>query len=148
MAGRLVLGDVPELAAGLSVERALERPGSAAVAALEHARRLGAREHAGVCGRQPRHLRELQLAVLTVAETLAGKLPALAQVTAAPDAGAVPLAGGGGVDRARLAVVDRVVDRPPVTVWPADPPVPAGEVALHHEASLYRPTHQPATLRH
>ena len=71
----------------------------AAVAALEDAGRLGAGEQAPVRRRQARDLRQLQLAV-AVGEALARQLPRLAEVVAAPDAGAVPLARRGRVDRA------------------------------------------------
>ena len=95
-------GSFQLVAAGLAVERAEQRPGGAAVAALEDAGRLGAGEHAAVRRRQPGDLRQPQLAVLAVAEALARELPRLAEVGAAPDPGAVPLARRGRVDRARL----------------------------------------------
>ena len=60
MAGRLVGRVVPVVAAGLAVERREQRPRDAAVAALEHAGRLGAGEQAPVRGGQARDLRQLQ----------------------------------------------------------------------------------------
>src|SRR6185437_3828342 len=142
MPGRLVLGHVPLRPPRLAVERREQRPGRAAVVALEQAGRLGAGEDATVRRHQAGHLGEPQLPVLAVAETLARELPRLPQVGAAPDAGAMPLAGGGGVDRARLRVVDRVVDRPAVAERPAHLPVAAGLVALEDEAALARPHEQ------
>ena len=53
-------GSFQSLAARLAVERAEQRPGRAAVAALEDAGRLGAGEHAPVRRRQARDLRQLQ----------------------------------------------------------------------------------------
>ena len=113
MPGRLVRGVVPALAARLALERREQRPGLAAVAALEHAGALRAGEEAAVVRGQAGDLRELELALaVAVRETLARLLPCLAEVGAAPDARAVPLARGGRVDRAAAGVVDGVVDRP------------------------------------
>src|SRR6185312_8210125 len=142
MPGRLVLGHVPLRPPRLAVERREQRPGRAAVVALEQAGGLGAGDDAAVRRHQAGHLGEPQLPVLAVAETLARELPRLPQVGAAPDAGAMPLAGGGGVDRARLRVVDRVVDRPAVAERPAHLPVAAGLVALEDEAALACPHEQ------
>src|SRR5581483_9121927 len=64
-------------------------------------------------------------------------LPGLAEVAAAPDGGAVPLAACGGVDRPRVPVEDRVVERPAFAVRPAQ--VPALAVcALEDEQALAR----------
>ena len=89
-------------------------------------------------GEQARDLREPELAVLAVAEALARELPRLAEIVAAPDAGAMPFAGGGGVDRARVRIVDRVVDGPALAVGPARRPRAAVGVALQDEAALAR----------
>src|SRR5262249_50209904 len=126
----------PRVARRMAVDRAPERPGLAAVAALEDARHLGAGEHAPVVDGQPRHLRQLQLLVAAVVEALARLVPGLAQVRAAPDAGAVPLARRGGEDRAALRVVDGVVDRPALAEGTAQLPVAAVRVALEDEAAL------------
>src|SRR5207248_591788 len=141
MAGRLLVGVVPRAAARLAVERRLQRPRLASVAALEDAGRLGAREQAAVRRRQAGDLGELQ-AVVGVAEALARELPALAKVAAAPDARAVPLAGRGRVDRARVRVVHGVVDRPALAERAADAPVATIPVALQHEAALACPDQQ------
>ena len=135
MARRLVRRVVPGLAAGLAGKRREERPRLAAVAALEDAGRLDADEHAAVGGREMRDLRQLAVAVV-VGEALAGELPRLADVGTAPHRGAVPLARGGRVDRARRGVVDRVVDGPALAVRPAQLPVAPVGVALQHEAAL------------
>ena len=124
--GRLVGGDVPGVAAGLAVERAQQRPRLRAVAALEDAAALAAGQHAAVRGRQARELGEPQLALLAVAEAFARELPGLAQVGAPPDARAVPLAGRGGVERARDRVVHGVVHRPALAERPAHVPRAAG----------------------
>src|SRR5581483_8788865 len=134
---RLVRRIVPLVAAGLAVERAQQRERLAAVAALEDAARLGADEQPPVRGAQARDLVQLQLGVVAVAQPLARVLPGLAEVTAAPDGGAVPLASRGGVERPRLLVEDRVVERPALAVRPAQVPVLAVS-ALEHEEALAR----------
>ena len=136
MPGRLVRRVVPELAVRLPVERADERPVDAAVAALEHARRLGAGEQPAVTGAQRRHLRELQALVLVEGESLARELPGLAEVGAAPDAGAVPLARGRRIDRTGLRVVHCVIDGPAVAKRPTQLPVAPIGVAFEDETAL------------
>ena len=71
------------------------------VAALEDAGRLDADEHAAVLDREGRDLRDLAAGVVVVRDALARVRPRLAEVGAAPDGRAVPLARGGRVDRAR-----------------------------------------------
>ena len=93
-------------------------------------------EQAAVRDRQARDLRELQLAAVAVAEPLARELPARSEVVAPPDTRTVPLARGRRVDRARLRVVHRVVDRPALAVGAAHAPVTTILVALEHEAAL------------
>ena len=97
-------------------------------------------------GGEARHLRELQVAVL-VGQALARLLPRLAEVGAAPDARAVPLARRGGEDRARVGVADHVVDRPALAERAAHRPVATGLVALEQEAPFPGPDHQDG-LRH
>ena len=147
MPGRLLLGIVPGLPARLAIERGEERPRRAAVAALENAGRLDAREHAAVCRRERRGLRQLQAAAIGVAQALARLRPGLAQVGAPPDRGAMPLACRGGVDGAGGIVVHRVQDGPPFTERATHPPVATVAVAFDHEATLPRP-HQQYDLRH
>ena len=91
-------GIVPVVTARLAVECAQQRPGGGTVRALEDACCLGAGEDPPVGGRQARDLRDPQPG-LGVGESLARQRPRLAEVVAAPDAGAVPLAGRGGVER-------------------------------------------------
>ena len=146
VAGRLVRGVVPRLASRLAFERGQDRPGLAAVAALEHAGHLGAGEQAAVDGGETGHLRELELGVAVV-ESLTRLLPRLAEVGAAPDARAVPLARGGRVDRAGVGVVDCVVDRPAFAERAAQLPVATTLVALEQEAALAGADHQDR-LRH
>ena len=110
MARRLLGRVVPVRSARLAVERAEERPRRSAVAALEDAGGLDAREHASMRCRQTGDLGQLRT-VVAVRETLARELPGLAEVVAAPHAGAVPLACRGCVDRAVIRVVDGVIDR-------------------------------------
>ena len=135
VARRLLCGIVPVLAPGLAVERAQKRPGRTAVAALEDPRGLRSREHAAVRDGQARHLRQRK-PVLGVRQALAGERPGVAEVAAAPDTGAVPLARRGRVDGARRLVVDRVVDGPALAERAAHLPVTPGSVALEHEAAL------------
>src|SRR6185312_8079223 len=136
--GRLLVRVVPVAAPGLVVERAEKRPGGAAVPALEDAGRLGADAHLAVGDREPGDPGQLQLA-LGIAQALARELPRLTHVGAAPDARAVPLAGGRGVDRPRLGLDHRVVDRPAVAEGPPHVPVATGLVALEQEQSFARP---------
>ena len=139
VARRLVGRFVPPLTAGLAFERAQEPPRLAAVTALEDAGHLRAGEEPPVGGCEARDLRELEPGV-AVLEALARLRPRLAEVEAAPDAGAVPLARPGRVDRAGVGVVDSVVDRPPfaerATQLPLEPPF----VALEDEQPLRVPT--------
>src|SRR6478672_6228286 len=137
MARRLLGRVVPVRAARLAVEPAEERPGRGAVAALEDAGRLDAGEHAPMRGRQTGDLRQLRT-VVAVRETLARELPGLAEVVAAPHAGAVPLACRGGVDCAGIRVVYGVIDRPALAVRSPDLPVAPVSVAFQHEAALAR----------
>ena len=133
--GRLVRGIVPALAAVLAREGGEERPGLAVVAALEDARRLDSDEQPVAGPRERRHLGDPAAVLVAVGEALARVLPGLAQVAAAPDGGAVPLARGGGEDRAGVRVVDGVVDGPSFAVRAAQRPV-AAVVALEHEGAL------------
>src|SRR3954469_14068290 len=135
MPGRLVRRIVPALAAVLPGERRQQRPGLAVVAALEDARRLDADEQPVAGARERRHLGDPAAVLVTVGEAFARVLPSLAQVVTAPDGGAVPLACGGGEDRACLRVVDRVVDGPSFAIRAAQRPV-AAVVALEHEGAL------------
>ena len=135
MPGRLVRRIVPALAAVLAGEGREERPRLAVVAALEDARRLDADEQPVARARERRDLRDLAAVLVAVGEALARLLPRLAEVAAAPDGRAVPLARGGGVDRAGRRVVDRVVDRPALAVRAAHRPV-AAVVALEQERAL------------
>src|SRR4029079_119527 len=139
MSRRLVGGIVPAGASRLPVERALERPGLGAVAALEEAGRLCAGEHPAVGGAQGRDLRDLELAAaraVVVGEALARQLPRLAEVGAAPDSGARPLTRGRSVDGARVRIVHGVVDRPSFAERAARLPVAAAFVAFEDEAAL------------
>jgi hypothetical protein len=133
--GWLVLGIVPLRALRVAIDRAQQRPRRPAVAAFEDARHLGAREDAPVRGGQPGHLRQLQRAVAVI-QALARLLPGIAEVAASPDRRAVPVAGRGRVDRARVRRVDRVVDRPALAEGAADLPVAPGSVALEQEYAL------------
>ena len=136
VAGRLLRRVVPRLAALVPLEGRHQRERLPAVGALEEAGRLGADEQAAVRGHHVGDLGQLQLAVAVgIAEPRAGVLPRLAQVGAAPDRRAVPLAGGGGEDRARVAVQDGVVDGPVLAVRAAHVPV-APVLALQHEQAL------------
>src|SRR6266550_1070657 len=146
MARRLLGRVVPIRPARLAVEPAEQRPGGSAVAALEDAGRLDAREHASMRGRQTRDLRQLRT-VVAVRETLARQLPGLAEVVAAPDAGSVPLACCGSVDRAGIRVVHRVIHRPALALWAPYLPVAPVSVALQDEQALAR-SHQQDGLRH
>ena len=112
-----------------------ERPGLAVVAALEDARRLDSDEQPVAGPRERRHLGDPAAVLVAVGEALARVLPGLAEVAAAPDGGAVPLARGGGEDRAGVRVVDGVVDGPSFAVRAAQRPV-AAVVALEHEGAL------------
>ena len=141
MAGRLVGRIVPGRAARLAVERAQQRPGLAAVTALEQAGRLGAGQHAPVRGAQTGDLRQPQVAV-AIGQALARQLPGLAQVAAAPDARTVPLARGRRVDRARCRIVHRMVDRPPVAERTTHAPVAMLSIAFQQKAALARPDQQ------
>ena len=105
MPGRLVGGIVPTLAPRLAGESRQQRPGLPVVAALEDSRRLDADEQAVAGSCERRHLRDLAPVLVAVGEALARHLPRLAEVGAAPDGGAVPLARGGGVDLAGSGVV-------------------------------------------
>ena len=136
MAGRLVRRVVPALAPRLSGERGQRRQGLAAVLALEDPRHLDAGEQPTVLHGQVRDLRHLLLAVGLVGQALARVLPRLAQVGAAPDRRAVPLARRRRVDRPARRVVDGVVDRPPLAERPAQLPVAPGLVAFEQEAPL------------
>ena len=99
MARRLLARVVPVLAASCSgVARSFHV--CAAVAALEDPGHLRAGQQPSVRRRQARDLRHLELAVVAVAEALARLRPRLAEIGAAPDGGAVPLARGGRVDPA------------------------------------------------
>src|SRR5262249_48147780 len=80
--------------------------------------------------------------VTVVAETLARLRPRLTQVAAPPNGRSVPLARGGGVDRARLGVVDGVVDGPALAEGASRAPLAAISVALEQEAALARPDEQ------
>ena len=133
--GRLVGGIVPALAAVLARQGREERPGLAVVAALEDARRLDADEQPVARARERRHLRDLAAVVVAVGEAFARLLPRLAEIAAAPDGRAVPLARGGGVDLPCGRVVDSVVDGPSLAVRAAQRPV-AAVVALEHERAL------------
>src|SRR5205814_1466153 len=104
-------------------------------------------EHATVRDGQAGDLGQLHAAVLGVREPFARELPALAEVAAAPDAGTVPFAGGGRVDRARSLVVHRVVDRPALTERAAQLPAAATGPAREREQALAR-TDQHEGLRH
>src|SRR5262249_13870348 len=108
MAGRLVRGIVPLLAAVLAGEGREERERLAVVLALEDAGSLDTEEEpvAGAC--DGRDLGDLAAVVVAVREPLARLLPRGAAVAAAEDRRAVPLARRGGVDRVGLRVVDRV----------------------------------------
>src|SRR6476469_4604679 len=125
VAGRLVRGVVPLLAAVLAAQRGEERPRLAVVAALEDARRLDADEQPVARARERRDLRDLAAVVVAIGQALARLLPRLAEVRATPYRGAVPLARRGGVDRAGGPVVDRVVDRPAFAIRAAQRPVAA-----------------------
>src|SRR5581483_773593 len=135
MPRRLLRRVVPVLAR-LVLRRAMELPRLAAVAALEDAGWLGPREHPAMGGREARDLRQLPLGVVAVGQALARLRPRLAEVGALPDGRAVPLARGGGVDRAVRLVVHGVVDRPPLAERAADVPAPPVAVAFDHEAAF------------
>src|SRR6185437_2400024 len=117
VAGRLVRRVVPALASGLAVEHRVRRPGGPVVPALEDAGRLDADEDSTVGGRYARDLGHP--AAVLVGEPLARLRPGLAEIGAAPDRGAVPLARCGRVDGARTLVVDRVVNGPALAVRPS-----------------------------
>ena len=144
--GRLLRGVIPGFAALLALEGGHQREGLAAVGALEEPGGLGAHQQAAVCRHDVRDLRELQLVAVGVAEPFARVLPGLAKVCAAPDRRAEPLARGGCVDRSRVAVERRVVDRPALAVRTAHAPV-AAIVALQDEQALAGSDQQQA-LRH
>src|SRR4029077_10036102 len=98
--GRLVGRVVPFLAAVLARQGREERPGAAVVVALEDIRSLAADEQPVAGARERRDLGDLAPVVVAVGESLARLLPRFAEVVAAPDRGAVPLARGGRVDLA------------------------------------------------
>ena len=133
--GRLVGGIVPTLAPRLAGESRQQRPGLPVVAALEDSRRLDADEQAVAGSCERRHLRDLAPVLVAVGEALARHLPRLAEIRAAPDGGAVPLARSGRIDRAGGRVVDGVVDGPPFAERAAERPLPA-VVALEQECAL------------
>src|SRR5581483_5602604 len=123
VAGRLVRGIVPVLAAVLAGERREKRPRRAVVLALEDAGRLDADEETVAGARERRDLVDLPAVVVGIAQSLARHLPRRAAVAAAPDARAVPLARRSGVDRVGRRVVDRVVDGPALAERLAQRPV-------------------------
>ncbi len=136
VAGRLVRRVVPQVAAGFSRERRQQRPVLASVATLEDPGCLHADEHAPVLHGERRDLRQLPIAVRLVGEALARLRPRLAEVRAAPDGRAVPLARSGGEDRPRRGVVNGVVHGPRLAERAAQRPVAPSLVALQQEAPL------------
>src|SRR6266849_4683872 len=136
MAGWLVLWIVPGLTARLTCERGQQLPAFAAVPALEDARRFDPGTHSSVADGERRYLRHLAGPVGVVGEALAGKRPCFAQVAAAPDGRAVPLARGGRVDRAHGAVIDGVIHGPALAERPAQLPALPVAVAFEQEEPL------------
>src|SRR5262249_60769528 len=112
VAGRLVRGIVPELAARLAGERREERPRLAAVLALEDAGRLDADEHAPVPDGERGDLRHLPRVVVAVADAFAREGPGLAEIGAAPDGRGVPVACGSGGVGGATGARDSDADRP------------------------------------
>src|SRR5581483_7056328 len=128
---RLIRRVVRALAAGLAGQRREECPRLAVVATLEDARRLDTGEHTAVRSGERRDLR--QLAPVLVREAFARERPRLAEVLAAPDRRAMPLAGRGREDRAGARLHERVIDRPALAKRPARRPLAAVGIALEDE---------------
>ena len=137
MPGRLVRRVVPRLAPGLARERRQQRP---ALAAVARSRRCPAPRRRRAAARRSTasddDLRHLARVVLAVGDALARVRPGLAEVVAAPDRRAVPLARGGRVDRAGRRRRGSRGRRASSRRTARARPVAAVVVALQHEQAL------------
>ena len=74
--------------------------------------------------------------------------PGRAEIGRLPDCRSEPLVATGGVDRARRRVGLEVVDRPRLTIGPAQPPVTSRRITVEDERAFARPDQDQQPLGH